>query len=526
MKNIIILFSLFLLCSCGQEEFSSENTDTKDITFVDDGVVYPASIFQKTRANYGDSLDWVNSDKVTLPNGEEVDLPWVDGGSLPFFMQQKLSPNNGWELVAHTMRPDTQNNRAYLVFHNYITGVLRVFCYMTTYAVNNNGYWKISFSQPTSLLNFTGKYALPMDENGPSEIVVSNSTTQDGKGFALGWNGFELELAYDPDATGIMQIMPMNVTATNIELNGALEAKTEGTIISNEMSSTPASNIVKGIGKLAGESAEQWLKAKLPSIQIGNSINLTSSLLGLAKSGVTSIFTGFSGLFEKNTQKILNVNMTTHGDIKMTGAATTPTAAPIIPVNLHLDMMGCKLGGWNLAESPEMIWWSTAFDQFEENVNVTNREYIYQVPQPEYISFDVVSNPKASVDRYYMNKYYVRSSELPDYVAANNFEYGPGVITLDEPDIEYNGNVVQLQAFMRVHARFPTIATSADLPFVIDFKDPSIKSSIVEYMDRDYNIDFYLQFVYKGTKVINGVENEYVSSRTVQCKRHTWGSEY
>ncbi len=526
MKNIIILFSLFLLCSCGQEEFSSENTDTKDITFVDDGVVYPASILQKTRANYGDSLDWVNSDKVTLPNGEEVDLPWVDGGSLPFFMQQKLSPNNGWELVAHTMRPETQNNRAYLVFHNYITGVLRVFCYMTTYAVNNNGYWKISFSQPTSLLNFTGKYALPMDENGPSEIVVSNSTTQDGKGFALGWNGFELELAYDPDATGIMQIIPMNVTATNIELNGALEAKTEGTIISNEMSSTPASNVVKGIGKLAGESAEQWLKAKLPFIKIGDSIDLTSSILGLAKSGVTSIFTGFSGLFEKNTQKILNVNMTTHGDIKMTGAATTPTAAPIIPVNLNLDMMGCKLGGWNLAESPEMIWWSTAFNQVDENVNVTNREYIYQVPQPESLSFDIVSNPKAYVRKIDINTCFVRSHELPSYVNQGSLEYAPGIISLDEPDFEYNGSVVQNQAFMRVHASLPYCETSADIPQLISFTDPNIKNYIVEYWRTGNYIDFYLQFVYKGTKVINGVENEYVSSRTVQCKRHTWGSEY
>ena len=144
MKNILLLFLLGVFFSCTRneiitEEGSAQTSSQREKSIIDKGVIYPSTNSQiLTRTNYNDlEVDWVNGTKVTLPNGEEVDLPWINGGDLLPFMKERLSPSNGWELIAHTMRPDTESNRSYLIFHNYITGTLRVFCYMSTF-VNNN----------------------------------------------------------------------------------------------------------------------------------------------------------------------------------------------------------------------------------------------------------------------------------------------------------------------------------------------------------------------------------------------------
>ena len=360
MKIIIYILTIMFLFSCTQKELSIDNSENVETFYIaeEDGVIYPSTkINAMTRVSFNDNdVNWVNESKVTLPNGEKVDLPWVDGGSLPFFMQQKLSPDNGWELVAHTMAPDTQSDRSYLIFHNYVTGTLRVFCYMSTFATNNNGYWRISFSEPTSLLNFVNEYALPKDKKGRNEVIVSNSTTQHGGGFALGWNGFQIELAYDSEASGIMKIEPMNVTTESIVMDGNFKSETEGTIIGKSSSSTTTSKAIQGIGKLAGNSAEKWLQSILPNVQQNSRAIGTATLFSLAKSGIISIFSGFSGLFKKDTQEILDVNLTTHGDISMKGAIATPTAAPMAPVNIHLEMIDGKLGGWNLLKKVLSAW--------------------------------------------------------------------------------------------------------------------------------------------------------------------------
>ena len=531
MRKLLYVFSLLALFSCNHNEalfIESDTTESTERLFEKDGVIYPSTkINAMTRVSFNDNdVNWVNESKVTLPNGEEVDLPWVDGGSLPFFMQQKLSPDNGWELVAHTMAPDTQSNRSYLIFHNYVTGTLRVFCFMSTFETNNNGYWRVSFSEPTSLLNFVNEYALPKDKKGRSEVIVSNSTTQHGGGFALGWNGFQIELAYDSEASGIMKIEPMNVTTESIVMDGNFKSETEGTIIGKSSSTTTTSKAIQGVGKLAGNSAEKWLQSILPNVQQNSRAIGTATLLSLAKSGIISIFSGFSGLFKKDTQEILDVNLTTHGDISMKGAIATPTAAPMAPVNIHLEMIDGKLGGWNLLESPTMTWWTTVFNEIEQNNAVTNREYIYEVPQPQHISYSIVSNPKARISTSDLHYVFVRSSELPSYRKVGNVEYGKNVLPTIYPKYQYKGVTIIQQPRMRVHIRLTDFPNSNGLPFDIDLMDTNVQNKIVEFIERDSNMDLYIQFVCNANIVINGVENEYVSTRTVECTNHFWGSAY
>lgn len=533
VMNLLIYFSLLLLIySCSDsadtlQDSESISCESKVYPIINDGVVYPSTSNVQTRISYSDEeLDWVNGTKVTLPSGEKVDLPWVDGGSLPFFMQTKLSPDNGWELIAHTMYPDNQSDKSYMFFHNYITGTLRVFCYMSTFAPNNNGYWKLSFSQPNKLMNFTGKVALFAHQETSLEVYLTNSTTQPGKGFALGWNGFQLELSYDSDAKGIMKVEPMNFNVENTVINGDFTSSTEGTIVGNPYSvDTPLSKAVAGIGKLAGSEAEKWLQSKYPEIE-GKKTRISASLFSLASAGVTSLFKSFSGLFKKQSQEILDVNLTTNGSIHLKGVTVMPTAAPIVPVNLHLEMIDGDLGGWNIFESPKMTWWTTAFNEMEQNLSVTNREYIYEVPQPQFFTFTVESNPKARINSRKLRYVFIRSTDLYSYTKQGNVEYGSNVFSASVPQYSFQGTDVINQLRMRVHVRHTDYPTSEGIPFIVDFLNTNELYKIVEYVEKSPRMNVFVQFICNQDFVINGMTNQYISSRTYEMTEHNWGDAY
>ena len=69
----------------------------------------------------------------------------------------------------------------------------------------------------------------------------------------VGWNCFQVELAYDPDFTeGSLQIIPMSMTTSSIKLDGNLNSKTKGTVISTT-TSNPLNGVVKGVASLVGK---------------------------------------------------------------------------------------------------------------------------------------------------------------------------------------------------------------------------------------------------------------------------------
>lgn len=530
MNKLLYILLLLLLFSCNQDNKpleSSETMEKKCQLIKKEGVVYPlTNMNAQTRSFYNDdNVDWINGSKVTLPNGQEVDLPWVEGGSLPFFMQQKLSPENGWELIAHTMAPDTQSDRSYLLFHNYITGALRFFCYMSTFATNNNGYWKISFSEPTSLLNFTGSVALPMNQREKTEIVVSNCTSQNGKGFALGWNGFQLELAYDPNASCIMKIEPMNINTTNISISGDYESTTEGRIVGTSTSSSTASNLINGVGNIAGGAAESWIKSNLPFVKIPV---VGDGLLSLAKGGITSAFSAFSGLFDKKTEEIKDVSLTTKGTVKVYGTTTTQSAAPIAPVNIHLNLIDGYLGSWNLEAKPCLTWFTTVRNDYEMNNNVTNGEYFYQtqgtaVDWKEYI---LLSNPKNGLTWQALNLKLVKQSDLSDYENSGNMEYGYNAIISQFDRMIYDDKkhvIKEIDPLLRIRVYAPEI--TLNLPEIINLVEEKDDYYIIERFDRMSMMDIYLQVTCHSDFVINNVVNEYWGTRTFECK-HDWGGAY
>ncbi len=538
MKNIFSLLILSILFSCTQNDNITEKNDMQISServqpIIDKGVVYPStSPHISTRTNYNDSeVDWVNGTKVTLPTGENVDFPWISGGDLLPFMKEKLSPDNGWELVAHTMRPDTESNRAYLIFHNYITGTLRVFCYMSIFTNNNMGYWTISTSQPTKLFNFIGNYALPMDQYGPTKTVVSNCTRQDGKGFSLGWNGFQIELAFDPSASGTMNFSPSCLNATSFNFGGSFSSQTEGTIVGTESQPSTGSKMIAGLGKIAGNAAEEWLNSILPDVDKANSRSIgTTALLSLAQAGVTGVFKAFSGLFNKQTQKIYDVSLTTLGTTSMTGYSIQLSAAPIVALDINLSLIDGKLGGWNLIESPTMTWWTTAFNEAAQNESVTNREYIYEVPQPQMINYYITANPKSSIrtNKSQLNRYY-RSSDIPDYDMEGDMPYRKKALLYNNAiEYQYKDATLISQPRMRVHVRYIEYPTSEGLPPIFYLTDLENRYRVVEWVERGPNptMDLYLQVYRHDEYVINNVTNTHIASRIYQIGTCNWGSEY
>lgn len=538
MKNIFSLLILSILFSCTQNDNITEKNDMQISServqpIIDKGIVYPStSPHISTRTNYNDSeVDWVNGTKVTLPTGENVDFPWISGGDLLPFMKEKLNPDNGWELVAHTMRPDTESNRAYLIFHNYITGTLRVFCYMSIFTNNNMGYWTISTSQPTKLFNFIGNYALPRDQYGPTKTVVSNCTRQDGKGFSLGWNGFQIELAYDPNASGTMNFSPSCLNATSFNFGGSFSSQTEGTIVGTESQPSTGSKMIAGLGKIAGNAAEEWLNSILPDVDKANSRSIgTTALLSLAQAGVTGVFKAFSGLFNKQTQKIYDVSLTTQGTTSMTGYSIQLSAAPIVALDINLSLIDGKLGGWNLIESPTMTWWTTAFNEAAQNESVTNREYIYEVPQPQMINYYITANPKSSIrtNKSQLNRYY-RSSDIPDYDMEGDMPYRKKALLYNNAiEYQYKDATLISQPRMRVHVRYIEYPTSEGLPPIFYLTDLENRYRVVEWVERGPNptMDLYLQVYRHDEYVINNVTNTHIASRIYQIGTCNWGSEY
>ena len=94
------------------------------------------------------------------------------------------------------------------------------------------------------------------------------------------------------------------------------------------------------------------------------------------------------------------------------------------------------------------------------------------------------------------------------------------------PKYQYKGVTIIQQPRMRVHIRLTDFPNSDGLPFDIDLMDTNVQNKIVEFIERDSNMDLYIQFVCNANIVINGVENEYVSTRTVECTNHFLGDAY
>ena len=511
-----------------QQTAVCENIDPTDV--VADGVVYPKSVVNapQSRVNYT-GLDWEHSDKVKLPSGENVDYPWVSGGNLPDYMKEKLTSDAGWELIAHTMYPDEQNNRAFLIFHNYVTGMLRVYCYVSQFATNNNGFWKVSFNQPNKLLNFANSIAIPMDtSDGSIDIIVSNHGATPERGFGFGWNGFEIELAYDPNATGKMTIVAYNTNQSSIELDGTYDGVTDGVIITQTKSDNLITQGLKGLGTVVGNLAGTWINKNKSSIKIPF---VSSDSLGkLAKDGIGAAFNSFSGLFKSNSTQTSDVHLTTHGTIDVAGFKLTHTVAPIEGVDIDLNLIDGKLGAWNLASHPTAYWYKMGhYEPRPGGVDDNYTDVIYRTNGIERVAYEVIVNPKAqNLIKELMDYDYVTGAPNPTYTFTNRGDLldsggAPGgSITSSEVlyDDGENRTVACFDLYLRANVRKQSDGSMP--PYYVDFSGNDLILGVgkVGLSSSDYKIRMYQDFSYS---INGGPTYNYYGTKTFMC-RHEWGS--
>lgn len=515
---------IFASCSSDKDMLIEEQQSTvkKNGLVVQDGVVYPHKSI--SRVIY-DDLDWESATKVVLPNGKSVDYPWVSAPYLTANMKEKLKSEEGWELIAHTMHPEEQEDRSFLIFHNYITGTLRVFCYISTFATNNTGFWKVSFNIPNKLLNFSNTYAIPHDtSDGRTEIIVSNQTISEVKnGFAIGWNGFDIELAYDPDAIGKMTIVAYNTNKTTIDLDGRYEGKTDGAIVTQTKSPTTISKGLEGVGKLAGNAVGKWVKKETLNIKIP--ILGSDDIVSLAKKGVTSVFNSFAGLFKKNTTQTSDVHLVTHGTMNLDGFAVISTPAPTDGVDINLSLIDGKLGGWNLDSHPTVYWKSAGiYEPRLDNADANYSDFYYRTKGVERTAYNVLLNPKLlsklSSKTVTHDMVFCRGIGNPTYTLSDfgnlGNDNGVSLVYGTVNTLYQNDSITVSKYESDIYLKTNVFGTTGKpLPYSDLSTDPkAVKIGGL----KNIRMKIYPHL----TLVINGIEYTYYGTKTYLC-RHEWG---
>lgn len=304
---------------------------------------------------------WESWDQIQLRSGEKVNVPWnpkSTHSSVPHDILEDIKFEDGWDLIYYLIgeNGDYQGNDPYLVFHNRYTGILKVFYYFSpnSFEPNNYGVWQISTKAPSSLFAFQNNPITLVSEKQNKTYNVSNITYNSSHGFTVGWNCFQIELAYDPDQSGWLHVDTQASNKIQISFTGNIEADTSGLMTTSE--GGQANNLKKGVAKIAGNEAGNWINKKLKDKTILgiSSSTIASGVKAIVSGGVGSVLGAITGLFKSdNTTKSLQ--LTTNGTFSCNGEATFLSTTGIEPIEFCIDpeMVG-YLGVWALREEPTL----------------------------------------------------------------------------------------------------------------------------------------------------------------------------
>lgn len=390
MKNFVFILLVLLLCiSCKDEQIVQQELAPIEASEIEDsGIVAYPKRQMKTRSQSIEQ-NWEKWETVILASGDTVQVPWNKNntsGAVPYDIRNDIEAKNGWDLIAHTVNGYGSQGKNYLIFHNKYTGILKVFYYMEPGQSNlqNTAIWKLYFEVPSSNLAFADEYAALSTRKDKCEIYLSNLTNDDTRGFTLGWNCFQTELAYDPDfAGGMLQIIPFSMTTSQILLDGNLEANTDGFIIS-----TTNSNIMGGsvdvAANFAGEKAEETIKE---AAQKGVFKKIGSALAkgagSIVKLGISKLLGTFVGGFNQQNQTIQSVQLRTKGTVTIKGNEMTPATGAVVGMSFSINPQDVgKLGVWSLKEKPTVRLNPFGLHKMQD-------------PNAEYVQFYSINSPYA-----------------------------------------------------------------------------------------------------------------------------------
>lgn len=456
-----LLFIGLLLASCQSNEIELKNMVQQNKTSDSElakGNIFPLSKEYKdntptTRNGTTFETDWENHKSITLASGNVVNLPWssVTDGNIPVNVAFDIKKEDGWEMIFHSFieSEGVQNHRNYMIFHNLRTGILKTFYYLenSNYS-NNTGTWNIDFTPSRYWLNHTGEVSVPTALGKVNYWASTNLVSLENKGFQMGWNCFQVQLAYDPEdnANQLFTINSNVLNTTNVNLFGEEQSYSNGAILSHG-SSNPLSGLSQNITSFVGKEAEKWINDKVDKDSKDNAPN-SRGIIGiiggaLIKAGVNKIFNHFTASASKITTTTSDLQFTTKGTSKVTGTFTFNGTSPILGLRIpfNKDKVG-ELGNWNITETP-IIYMNPLADLYKELPKNYDKSHLYKFRGISKFGYNLIINPK--LKNHIIKKWVdcdVITYTYPDKAPANpfpKFDYGEvgGACTIFEstPDV-------------------------------------------------------------------------------------------
>lgn len=260
-----------LFIGCQENEMADLTTENKiattEYTLHQYGIFPQSEEFklQSRSVNSTFETDWENDTVVTLVTGQEVNLPWSNNASANFSKRLAcdIKKEDGWQMIYHSLAGSSNADyKHYMIFYNQRTGFLKTFVYATSMPSNNTGFWLVDFVSPQRMFNTTPEVALPANMGNISNWRCSNPSTGNSASFKVGWNVFQVQLAYDP-STSQNQFLEINTETYNItheQLYGNLQGYSQGTILT---SSNPDNTINNNLANVSGLQAVQYMTDNL-----------------------------------------------------------------------------------------------------------------------------------------------------------------------------------------------------------------------------------------------------------------------
>lgn len=437
MKRVIysIIIGLCVFTSCYDRDFNDISPPLTDKQL--NQVVYPLKPTSRSISTF--DTDWENEIQVTLNSGNNAFLPWANTSqsSLPPEFALDISKEDGWKLILHTLSGSnnaTDENCNFMFFFNYRTGFLKVFYYLEPGHnwANNMGLWYLKPNVPHVYLNHQNELAIPMNHSFLTNWIGTNATLTSQISFSTGWNGFQVQLAYDPATTENtrLTLIAENANVTKVEMFGDFNSVSSGTLIThgskNDIQNL-TSDIAVVFGKSAGDIIENFFKDSSDSRTI-----LTSLAAGVGSAIIkwkaNEIFNNLTAGYSKPTTTKTDLSFSTKANGVITGTQSTPSVAAggTFQMDISYSKLGTRLGVWNLASTPT-IYISPMADRTSDYFN--GREYNYKFRGITGYNYDLRINPDLEpyLIKHWVDIDVVRYINKDDSLLLNpisNFNYG------------------------------------------------------------------------------------------------------
>lgn len=376
MRKTILIIALniaaFVLVSCSD---NLENLIKDDVIVLDEqflnGYVYPLSntyqaMYSATRSEeISFETDWENRSFVYTYSGAKVDLPWasVTDSNLPLDIAMDVKKKDGWQMLLHTFAnaPSANKDKNYMILYNIRTGVLKVFYYLESIPqFNNTGIWELSFTNSHQMFNAMRDFTFPVGMENNTHWGGTNFVTNKTKGFLRGWNCFQTVLTYDPNENTnnrYLEIVTHNLNSADVDLFGDFQGYSTGTIITHGNRGV-LQNINPKLSTLVGKEAERWIVDNMGMVkgQTLKSALLAGGASAIVKKGLHKLFSNFTATLKKPTETISDLQFTTKTTGNINGDFTFNSSSPVMGLRALFseDMIGGKLGTWNLAAVPHI----------------------------------------------------------------------------------------------------------------------------------------------------------------------------